>query len=144
MYNFSFFSKVLDGIVDEDHSVIIGPFVIIGLAFCLCSLWANAVLPGMCIGRGSQDEESVFLTKRMCLKNRVSGLATPCSCGASRAWRLHSAVQVSMHYTVFSFQVNVERAITACSANLVCMWALLSKALLVKLGKNGRTLVNQK
>ena len=98
-----FFSKVLDGIVDEDLSVIIGPFVIIGLAFCLCSLWPNAVLPGMCIGRGSQDEESVFLSERMCLEDLVGGLATPCSYGAGQAWQLHSAVQVSMHYTVFSF-----------------------------------------
>ncbi len=95
--NFSFFSKVLDGIVDEDLSVIIS------LAFGHSELWPNAFLPGVCIGRGSQDEESVFLLERMCLEDMVGGLAPPCLCGAGRAWQLHSAVQVSMHYTVFSF-----------------------------------------
>ena len=105
-----FFSKVLDGIVDEDLSVIIGPFVkirlsdcvIIGLAFGHSSLWPNVFLPGVCIGRGCQDEESVFLLERMCLEDLVSELATPCSYGSGRAWQLHSTVQISRHYTVFS------------------------------------------
>ena len=44
------------------------------------------------------DEQSMFITEKHCFSDLVSGLATPCPCGMTRApWTLESVVQVCMH-----------------------------------------------
>ena len=50
---------------------------------------------GIYIGDELADDQSLFITERHCFYDVITGLASPCPCGATKnPWMLDSVIQV--------------------------------------------------
>ncbi len=51
-------------------------------------------MSGMYEDGASSEEQSLFVSERHCFSDLVSGLTSPCRCGATRLWKVESVIQV--------------------------------------------------
>ncbi len=78
-------------------------------------------MSGMYEDGASSEEQSLFVSERHCFSDLVSGLTSPCRCGATRLWKVESVIQVCVIHIMPHIIIEKARSTSStCVSALFC------------------------